>query len=85
MEGQGQDDTYTIDINYGTSIIKGVNPEFRVTKTRRRLFVQAWPSNGTFLCKENRTSADMIYIGLNPSDMLVQRSSSQEEEDASAD
>jgi hypothetical protein len=37
------------------------------------------------LCKEIPTPADIIYIGLNPSDMLVQRSSSQEEEDAFAD
>jgi hypothetical protein len=85
MQGQGKGDMYTIDINYGTSIIRGVNPEFRVIKRRRRLFVQAWPSNGTFLCKENPTPADMIYIGLNPSDMLVQRSPYQEEEDAFAD
>ncbi|RHZ71808.1 hypothetical protein CDV55_107246 [Aspergillus turcosus] len=86
IEGrQGQDDGYTIDVNYGTSIIKGVNPEFWVTRTQGRLFVQAWHSSGTFWRKENPTPADMIYIGLNPSDMLIQRPPSQKEEDAFAE
>jgi hypothetical protein len=86
MQGrQGQDDGYTIDVHYGTSIIKGAAPDFRVTRTQGRLFVQAWHSDGRFWRKENPTPADMIYVGLNPSDMLIQRSLSQEEEDAFAE
>lgn len=86
MQGrQGQDDGYTIDVNYGTSTIEAENPEFRVTRTQGRLFVQAWHSSGAFWRKENPTPADMIYAGLNPSDMLIQRSPSQKEEDAFAE
>ncbi|GAQ09971.1 hypothetical protein ALT_7292 [Aspergillus lentulus] len=84
QEGQGPDDGSTIDINYGTSLVKGVHPDFRVMRKSHRLFVQAWPSNGKFWRKENPTPADMKFIGLNPSELLVQRSTSQKEEDAFA-
>jgi hypothetical protein len=52
QEGQGPDDGSTIDINYGTSLVKGVHPDFRVMRKSHRLFVQAWPSNGKFWRKE---------------------------------
>jgi hypothetical protein len=84
QEGQGPDDGSTIDINYGTSLVKGVHPDFRVMRKSHRLFVQAWASNGKFWRKENPTPADMKFIGLNPSELLVQRSASQKEEDAFA-
>jgi hypothetical protein len=82
QEGQGPDDGSTIDINYGTSLVKGVHPNFQVMRKSHRLFMQAWPSNGKFWCKENPTPADMKFIGLNPSELLVQQSASQKEEDA---
>lgn len=84
MEHQSPEKNFTIDVNHGTSYIPGT-PQYRVANTKVGLLVQAWPSNGTFVCKENPTQADMIYIGLNPLDMVVKRTSSQQEEDAFTD
>ncbi|RAL14102.1 uncharacterized protein BO97DRAFT_442002 [Aspergillus homomorphus CBS 101889] len=76
----------TLDI-CGPGLIKGEGYiDYRVLGSLGNIsFVQAWPSNGRFWCKEGPTLADMIFLGLDSSEPMVPRSPSPTEEDAFVD
>ncbi|KAL4735886.1 hypothetical protein BDV11DRAFT_173424 [Aspergillus similis] len=72
----------TTDTCCSTLIIKGERPDYR---KQGQIFLQAWPSNGTFVRKLDPSPADTRYVGLNLSDDLVERSKFCKKEDEFAE
>jgi hypothetical protein len=72
QERQNQYDGFAIDIDYGRSFIENGYPHFRVMTQGHLLFLLAWPFSGTFWRLEIPTPADMIYVGLIPSEMPIE-------------